>query len=491
MMNGDGKSDIAIVPEKPPNNAVGTAAEAVEGRAVAAGNSLQRNAHRTQGRASVHSSLERVRQAAKRGEKTRFTALLHHVYAVQTLWYAYYALKREASPGIDGETWRHYGERLQENLEDLSQRLKREAYHAKPVRRAYITKADGRQRPLGVPALEDKIVQRAVVTVLNAIYERDFKGFSYGFRPGRSQHHALNALTVAIQTRRVNWVLDADIRSFFDTLQHDWLLKFVEHRVADRRIIRLIQKWLAAGVLEDGQWTHSEEGTVQGGSISPLLANLYLHYVFDVWIERWRKKQARGQVIVVRYADDFIVGFEHRHEAEQFLVQLKQRFAHFGLELHPDKTQLVEFGRWAERDRKRRGEGKPETFNFLGFMHSCMKTSKGRFAVLRQTMRKKMQAKLLAVKIELRKRMHQTIPEQGVYLRAVVRGHFQYYGVPRNGPALHTFRQAVGRQWWQILRRRSQTGTVPWERMYRYIDNHLPPARVCRPYPTLRHVVTT
>lgn len=491
MMNGDGKSDTAVVPQKPPNNAGGPAAEAAEGRAVVEGNLLQRNACRTQSRGSVPSALEQVRQAAKRGKTTRFTALLHHVYAIERLQAAYYALKREASPGIDGETWRHYGEQLRENLEDLSQRLQRGAYRAKPVRRAYIAKADGRQRPLGVPTLEDKIVQRAVVTVLNAIYEQDFKGFSYGFRPGRSQHQALDALTVGIQTRRVNWVLDADIRSFFDTLQHDWLLKFVAHRVADRRVIRLIQKWLAAGVLEDGQWTHSEEGTVQGGSISPLLANLYLHYVFDLWIDRWRKKQARGAVIVVRYADDFIVGFEHQHEAKQCLVELTQRCAQFGLELHPDKTRLVEFGRWAERDRTRRGEGKPETFNFLGFTHSCAKTRKGRFAVLRQTMRKKMHAKLLEVKIELRKRMHHPIPEQGAYVRAVVRGHLQYYGVPRNGPALHTFRRAVSRQWWQILRRRSQTGTVPWGRMYRYIQFFLPPARVCRPYPTLRHVVTT
>jgi group II intron reverse transcriptase/maturase len=421
----------------------------------------------------------------------RFTTLLHHAYAIDRLRSAYYALKREAAPGVDGETWKHYGEQLEPNLQDLSERLKRGAYRAKPVRRAYIAKADGRQRPLGVPALEDKIVQRAVVEVLNAIYEQDFIGFSYGFRPKRSPHDALNALAVAVQTRGVNWVLDADIRSFFDTLDQGWLVKFVEHRVADRRVIRLIQKWLSAGVLEEGRRTRSEVGTVQGGSVSPLLANIYLHYVLDLWVQRWRKKQAHGEVIVVRFADDFIVGFEHRREAEQFLVELKQRFAQFGLELHPEKTRLVEFGRWAARDRERRGEGKPETFNFLGFTHSCSKTRKGRFVVLRQTMRKRMQAKLQAVKLELRQRMHAAVAEQGKYLRAVLSGHLRYYGVPRNGSALGAFRQAVGRLWWQTLRRRSQRRHVPWKRMTLYIQRYLPAARICHPYPTLRHAVRT
>jgi RNA-directed DNA polymerase len=491
MMHGDGKSDTARVPEKPPNNAGGPAAEEVEGRAVAKGNSLGGNACRTQSRVDARSALERVRDAARRDKKLRFTALLHHVYAIERLRQAYYALKREAAAGVDGETWAHYGEQLEANLVDLSQRLKRGAYRAQPVRRAYIEKADGRQRPLGVPALADKIVQRAVVEVLNAIYEQDFLGFSYGFRPRRSPHDALNALTVAIQTKRVNWVLDADIRSFFDTLDRSWLEKFVEHRVADRRVVRLIQKWLRAGVLEEGRRIQSEVGTVQGGSISPLLANLYLHYVFDLWIQRWRKKQARGEVIVVRFADDFIVGFEHRHQAEQFLVVLRERFAKFGLELHPGKTRLVEFGRWAARDRQQRGQGKPETFNFLGFTHSCTKTQKGRFAVLRQTMRKRMQAKLHEVKAELRQRMHTTIPEQGAYLRAVVAGHLRYYGVPRNGSAVHAFRQGVGRLWWQSLGRRSQGRHVSWGRMYRIITRYLPLARICHPYPTLRHVVTT
>jgi group II intron reverse transcriptase/maturase len=340
--------------------------------------------------------------------------------------------------------------------------------------------------------LEDKIVQRAVVEVLGAIYEQDFAGFSYGFRPGRGQHDALNALTVAIQTRKVSWVLDADIRSFFDTLQHSWLVKFVEHRVADRRVVRLIQKWLRAGVLEEGRRIRSEVGTVQGGSISPLLANIYLHYVFDLWIQQWRKKQAHGQLIVVRYADDFVVGFEHRREAEQFLADLKQRFAQFGLELHPDKTRLIEFGRFAASNRNRRGEGKPETFDFLGFTHSCGKTRKtGSFVVLRQTMRKRMTAKLQAVKEELRRRRHTAIDEQGKYLRAVVQGHMRYYAVPRNMPALKAFRRAIGRLWWKSLGRRSQRGRIKWERMARILRYCLPRVRIYHPYPSLPRTVTT
>jgi group II intron reverse transcriptase/maturase len=492
MMNGDGKSDTAVVPEKLPNKAAEPAAEAVEGREVAEGKTPKHNTLRTQSREGVHSTLERIRQAARQQKQLRFTALLHHVYDVERLRQAYFALKREAAAGVDGETWKHYGEQLGENLQDLSQRLQRGAYRAKPVRRAYIEKADGRQRPLGVPVLEDKIVQRAVVEVLGAIYEQDFAGFSYGFRPGRGPHDALNALTVAIQTRKVSWVLDADIKSFFDTLQQSWLVKFVEHRVADRRIVRLIQKWLRAGVLEEGRRTRSEVGTVQGGSISPLLANIYLHYVFDLWTQRWRKKQARGQVIVVRYADDFVLGFEHRHEAEQFLVDLKQRFSQFGLELHPEKTRLIEFGRFAASNRDRRGRGKPETFDFLGFTHSCAKTRKtGSFVVLRRTMRKRMQSKLQEVKAQLRRRRHTTLGEQAEYLRAVVRGHLQYYGVPRNLPALNAFRWALGRLWWRSLSRRSQRGRITWERMARIMRYTIPPARIYRPYPSLSHVVRT
>jgi RNA-directed DNA polymerase len=491
MTNERGKSDRPIVPGKPPNKAEGPAAEAVEGRGRAKGNSLEPNALRTQSRGSAHSALERVREAARKDRGQRFTALLHHVYDIDRLRQAYLALKRDAAAGVDGQTWRSYGEGLEENLQDLSLRLRRGSYRAKPVGRVFIAKADGRQRSLGVPALEDKIVQRASVEVLNAIYETDFVGFSYGFRAGRSQHDALDALTVGIERRRVSWVLDADIRGFFDALNHEWLVKFIEHRIADRRVVRLIQKWLSAGVLEDGKRTRAETGTVQGGSVSPLLANVYLHYVFDLWIGQWRKRQARGDVIVVRYADDFVVGFEHRHEAERFLADLQTRFAKFGLELHPDKTRLIEFGRFADTNRKRRGGGKPETFDFLGFTHSCGKTRRGRFTVLRKTMRKRRQAKLREVKDQLRRRLHDPIPEQGRYLRAVVAGHCRYYGVPFNGPQLVAFRHEVGRLWCRTLRRRSQKHRMPWKRMQRYIDRWLPSARVCHPYPSQRLFVTT
>src|SRR5438093_4125478 len=454
MMDGRGKSASPVVSGKLLSWGEEAAAEGAEGRGLAKGNSPERNALRTQRRDSALSALEQVRQAAREVRKQRFTALPHHVYAVERLRAAYFALKREAAAGIDGETWRHYGENLDGNLQDLSSRLQRGAYRAKPVRRAYIPKADGRVRPLGVPTLEDKIVQRAVVEVLNAIYEIDFLGFSYAFRPGRSPHAALDALSVGLLTKRVNWVLDADIRGFFDTLDHGWLVKFLEHRVADRRVVRLIQKWLRAGVLGDGQRTQSDTGTVQGGSISPLLANLYLHYVFDLWVQRWRQTQARGDAVVVRFADDFAVGFEHRQDAERFLVELRERFSRFRLELHPDKTRLIEFGRFADQNRRGRGDGKPETFNFLGFTHSCAKTRTGRFTVLRQTMRSRWQAKLKDVKVELRRRLHRPIPEQGTYLRAVVQGHFHYYGMPMNGPALSAFRRAVGRLWRQVLCRR-------------------------------------
>jgi group II intron reverse transcriptase/maturase len=491
MMNGSGKSDSSVVPAKPPNKAAEPAAEAGEGSGLAKGNSPERNALRTQRRERAPSALERVRQAARKDRKQKFTALLHHVYDVDGLRAAYLALQRDAAPGIDGETWRHYGEALEENLRDLSARLRRGAYRAKPVRRAYIAKADGRLRPLGVPTLEDKLVQRAAAEVLSAVYEPDFLGFSYGYRPGRNPHQALDALTVGIETRRVNWVLDADLRDFFGTLDHGWLVKFIEHRVADRRVVRLIQKWLRAGVLEEGKRTRSPVGTVQGGSISPLLANVYLHYVFDLWVQRWRQRQAQGDVIVVRFADDFVVGFEHRHEAERFLAELRERLARFGLELHPDKTRLLEFGRFADKNRRDRGDGKPETFDFLGFTHACGKTRRGKFTVLRQTMRRRWQAKLREVRAELRRRLHDPIPEQGAYLRSVLLGHNRYYGVPRNGPSLAAFRNATSRLWRASLMRRSQVGFVSWTRMARHIARWLPTPRICHPYPDQRLAFVT
>jgi group II intron reverse transcriptase/maturase len=491
MTNDRGKSDRLVVPQKSSNKAGRPAAETREGSERAEGNSPDSHDDRTQRRVHPSDGIERVRQAARRDTKQRFTALLHHVYDVARLRTAYLALKRDAAAGIDGETWQHYGQDWEGNLRDLSARIKRGAFRASPVRRAYIDKTDGRKRPLGIPTLEDKIVQRAVAEVLGAIYEQDFLGFSYGFRPKRSPHHALDALAVGIDTRRVNWVLDADIQGFFDTLNHEWLVRFLEHRVADRRVVRLIQKWLRAGVLEEGVRTRSEVGTVQGGSISPLLANVYLHYVFDLWVQRWRTRQAHGDVVVVRFADDFVVGFEHREEAERFLADLRERFARFGLTLHPDKTRLIEFGRSADRNRRDRGDGKPETFNFLGFTHTCSKTRKGRFTVLRQTMRRRWQAKLREVKTELWQRLHDSIPVQGAYLRSVIVGHTRYYGVPRNGPSLTAFHAALARLWRVTLMRRSQTAFVSWERMRRLMARWLPAPHICHPYPNQRLAFVT
>jgi group II intron reverse transcriptase/maturase len=486
MTNDSGKSDSPGVPEKSPNKAIKRAAEAMEGRGLAKGNRSKQNTLRTQGRIRAQSALRRIRQAVRKDKRQRLTALYHHVYNVDILREAYYALKRNAAPGVDGETWQHYGENLEDNLKGLSERLKRGAYRAKPVIRQYIPKVDGRKRPIGIPILEDKIVQRAVVEVLNSVYELDFLGFSYGFRLGRSQHHALDALYVGIMLKKVSWMLDADIRAFFDTLNHECLVKFIEHRIADRRILRLIQKWLRAGVLEEGKRICSEVGTVQGGSISPLLANIYLHYVLDLWVQRWRNKETRGDVIIVRFADDFVAGFQHRSEGERFLDLLRERFSKFGLELHPEKTRLIEFGRFAALNRARRGERKPETFNFLGFTHICGKTRKGKFTVLRRTIRRRFQLKLKEIKAELRRRMHDPIPEQGTYLRSVVEGHCRYYGVPMNGPSISVLRKEVCRLWLKALRRRSHKHKLTWDRMTRLIARWIPPTRVCHPYPLLR-----
>ena len=492
MMNEHGKSDRPVIPAKSLNKAGQPAAEGTEGSGLTKGNLPQQNACRTPSREDAPSALERVRQAAKKDKEMRFTALFHHIYNPETLRTAYYSLKKEVAPGVDGETWRHYGDTLEDNLQELSHRLKRGAYRAKPVRRVYIDNSDGRKRPLGVPVLEDKIVQRATVEVLNAIYETDFLGFSYGFRPGRSQHNALDALYTGLLTRKGNWVLDVDIRSFFDGLSHEWLVKFVEHRIADRRVVRLIQKWLRAGVLEDGKRIRTEEGTPQGGSASPLLANLYLHYVFDLWAQRWRRRQARGDMIIVRFADDIVVGFQGKADAVRFWAELIERMREFSLQLHPEKTRLLEFGPYAVANRKKRGDGKPETFNFLGFTHICgKKRSNGRFTVLRQTIRQRLQAKLSAVQAELKQRLHDPIPEVGQWLRSVVGGHIRYYGVPANNAALHTFRFQVGRLWHRALLRRSQNARVPWNRMRRLIDRWLPPARPCHPYPLRRMRVIT
>jgi len=437
----------------------------------------------------LHSALDRVRQVACRDKELKFTSLWHHVYHIKRLREAYLACKRDAAAGVDGQTWQAYGEELESNLQNLSERLARGTYRARPVRRVYIPKADGRQRPIGIPVLEDKIVQRATVQVLNAIYETDFLGFSYGFRPGRSAHMALDALAVGIQTKKVSWLLDADIRGFFDTLSHQWLTKFVEHRVADDRVVRHIQKWLNAGVMEEGKRVEQEEGTPQGGSISPLLANIYLHYVLDLWADQWRKTRANGDVIIVRYADDFVVGFQHESDARRFLDELRERFRQFNLELHAQKTRVIEFGRFAAERRERRGQGKPQTFNFLGFTHICDKTRSGKFIVLRRTMASRVRTKLKTLGRELRRRMHAPVAEVGQWLSRVLGGYYGYFGVPRNYPMLDSFRQRVRRLWHRALNRRSQVGAVTEAKLRRIADRWLPTPRVCHPYPEARLAV--
>jgi RNA-directed DNA polymerase len=486
-MNGHQKSDRFVVPANLPNKAA--AAEAGEERERAKGNA---DGEARPGRSAgpgVSSELDRVRQVARRDKEARFTALLHHV-TVHRLMLAFDDLKKDAAPGVDGVTWRDYEQDLFENLRDLHERVQSGRYRASPSRRVYIPKADGRQRPLGIATLEDKIVQRAVVEVLNAVYEADFRGFSYGFRPGRKPHDALDALAAGIYGKKVNWVLDADIRDFFGQLDRAWLDKFLRHRIADERVLRLVSKWLAAGVIEDGTWTETELGAPQGASASPLLANVYLHYVLDLWADWWRKHHAHGDVIIVRWADDFIVGFEHHMDAEKFLAGLRERFARFGLELHPGKTRLIEFGRFAATSRARRGLGKPETFDFLGFTHICAKSRNGRFWLKRITISKRMRAKLKAVKDQLRQRMHEPIPEQGRWLAAVVRGHTNYYAVPGNLQAVAAFRDQIARHWLKTLRRRGQKTRTDWARMHRITTRWLPPARVMHPFPQTRFAAT-
>ena len=482
-MNERGKSDSPVVPAKPPNKT--SVAEVVEERGLAKGNTAgkPRPGHRAGSDASH--ALDRVRHVARQDKEARFTALLHHVDRAR-LRAAYWAISPKAAPGVDGMTWEAYGQNLGANLQDLHARLHTGRYRARPSRRAYIPKADGRQRPLGIAALEDKIVQRAVVEVLNAIYEVDFRGFSYGFRPGRSPHHALDALAVGIERKNVNWVLDADIREFFTSLDHRWLMRFLEHRIADQRVLRLIGKWLSAGVIENGEWSQTVDGAPQGASASPLLANVYLHYVFDLWVAWWRRRHAHGDVIIVRFADDFVAGFEYEDDARQFLTDLRERFAKFGLELHPDKTRLLEFGRHAAWRRAARGVGKPETFDFLGFTHLCGKTKTGRFWLRRITISKRMRAKLREVNDQLKRRRHQPIPMQGQWLAAVVRGHLAYYAVPGNTDAVAAFRTQATRHWYKALRRRSQRTRLNWERMNRIATRWLPPARVKHPFPNVR-----
>ena len=475
MMHGREKSDPAIVAVKPTNKAGQPAAELVEPRAGAEGNASQQSTRRAQDRESVSQALERIRQAARQRKKEKFTALLHH--SASTCSGRRSSRSSETPhPGVDGLTWQDYEADLDRRIEDLHARVHRGAYRALPSRRRYIPKADGRQRPLAVAALEDKIVQRATVAVLNAIYEEDFLGFSYGFRPERSQHDALDALIVGITSKKVNFILDADIRSFFDEVSQEWLVRFLEHRIGDPRIIRLIQKWLKAGVLEDGVVTVSDKGTGQGSVISPLLANVYLHYVFDLWAERWRRREATGDMIIVRYADDIVVGFEHEADARRFWDAMRERLrgvlavASSG-EDPPDRVRPLCGGR-----REQRGLGKPETFKFLGFMFICGKSRRGNFHLKRKTRRDRMRAKLKEIKEELRRRMHQPIPEQGHWLAQVVAGYFAYHAVPTNSRRSSAFRHHVTDLWRRTLRRRSQKDGMTWERMAKLADDWLPEA---------------
>ena len=488
MMYGPEKSDPSVVAVKPANKAGQPAAERAEPRDGTKGNTDQPRTRRTQSRGSVSPGLERVRNAARQRKKERFSALLHHV-TVDLLRDAFMALKRRAAPGVDGVTWQDYEVGLEGNLQDLHANVHRGTYRALPVRRRFIPKPGGQMRPLGIAALEDKIVQRAVVVVLNAIYEEDFLGCSYGFRPGRSQHDALDALCVGITTTRVNWILDADIRSFFDRIDQTWMVRFLEHRIGDERIIRLVRKWLKAGVLDEGELRVSEEGTPQGAVISPLLANVFLHYVFDLWAVQWRRREATGNMIFVRYADDLVAGFEHESDARRFWDAMRMRFERFGLELHGDKTRLLEFGRHAAARRKQRGLGKPETLKFLGFIFICGKTRSGGFQLQRKTRGDRMMARLKEIKAQLRERMHHAIPEQGKWLKAVVTGYFAYHAVPTNSRALGTFRHYVTVLWRRTLRRRSQKDHLTWSRIAKLAAHWLPPPRILHPWPSQRFAV--
>jgi len=466
-----------------------TAAEPVEPRVGTKGNACQQTMPWAQSQTGMPHALERIRKVARERKKERFISLFHHI-SVELLEEAFYELKADAAPGVDRLTWKDYEANLERNLEDLHDRVHRGAYRALPSRRVYIPKPDGRQRPLAVAALEDKIVQRAVVALLNAIYEEDFLGISYGFRPGRGTHDALDALCVGIHSKKVSFILDADIRSFFDEINQKWLIRFLEHRIGDRRIIRLIQKWLKAGVLEDGIVSVSGKGTGQGSVISPLLANIYLHYALDLWAVRWRRREATGDMIIVRYADDFIIGFQHEHDARRFLDEMRERLGKFALSLHPEKTRLIEFGRFAAERRERRGLGKPETFDFLGFTFICGKTRAGKFQIRRKSRRDRMRAKLRMIKEEMWQRIHQPIPVQGRWLGRVVRGYFNYHAVPTNARALHVFLHHITDLWRRTLRHRSQKDRMTWERMTQLVDDWLPKPTILHPWPSDRFAVT-
>ena len=488
-MNDNRQSDEPVVPRRPSNERAGRPVreETAEGRGSAKENPGQPPRHRAQDRTEPKQALARIREAVRSDKERVFTSLWHHIYDPARLRGAYQALPRRAAAGIDGMTWQEYGLRLEENLTDLSARLRRGAFRAKAVKRAWIPKADGRKRPIGVPALEDKIVQRSTAEVLSAIYETEFKGFSYGFRPGRSAHMALDALTVGIEQKPVRWILDADIKGFFDAINHDQLLKMIEDRICDPRVLRQLRKWLHAGVMEDGKLQYAQQGTPQGGSISPLLANIYLHHVLDVWADTWRAG-VDGAVMIVRYADDFVVGFQRQEDALSFLHDLKERLGAYGLELHSEKTRLIEFGRYARDNRRRRGDRKPEVFNFLGFTHICSVTRQGSFKLLRQTQRERLHRSVTRTTAELNRRRHWPLEAQGQWLGRVLRGHLQYYAVPSNGPALRGYRNALLRVWHHSLRSRSGRDRTSWRDIWRYVQRWLPPIQIYHPYPSDRFV---
>ena len=488
-MNDSRNSDESIVPSTSPNKAeTESASEAGEERGSAKRNTTEPALPRAQKRKRKSLGLHGVREAARKDSKLVFNNLFHHLSA-ELLLESFENLKKTAAVGVDEVTWHDYEHNVADNIAALHDRLHRGAYRANPSKRIWIPKPDGRQRPIGIASLEDKIVQQAMVWVLQSIYEQDFLGFSYGFRQGRSQHQALDALNVAICDRRVNWILDADIAGFFDAIDHQWLIKFLEHRIGDQRILRVIRKWLTAGVSEEGQWTKSTVGTPQGAVISPLLANVYLHYVFDLWIQWWRTQNCVGDVVVIRYADDFVIGFEHQNEAKRCLAELHERFAKFGLELHGDKTRLIEFGKHAKRRRAQRGEGAPETFDFLGFTHVCAHTlAHGRFVVHRYSIAKRVRATLAKIKEQLRRRLHRPLGETGRWLRRVVTGWLNYHAVPFNTDRIDRFVNEVGRLWLMALRRRSQRGRSrwTWERFGRLAAKYLPRPTIKHPYPHQR-----
>jgi group II intron reverse transcriptase/maturase len=487
----DEKSDKIIVPQKQSNKGKSFLAETVEGRILPKGNTGQTAAVRTQGRGTASSGLAGVRQVAQRERDVQFTALLHHITVV-LLEQSYFALKRKSAPGIDGVTWQSYGENLTEKLTALHDQIHRGSYRAQPARRTMIPKADGTERPLSILCLEDKIVQQAVVYVLEAIYEPDFMGFSYGFRRGRGQHDALDALSVGLQRKRVNWVLDADIQRFFDAMNHEWMLRFLQHRIGDKRLLRLIVKWLKVGVMNEQHIERSQVGAPQGAVISPILANVYLHYAFDLWANQWRRRNATGDVIIIRYADDSVFGFEYEHEAQQFLRDLQERLKGFGLTLHPEKTRLIRFGRTAARDRKKLGLGKPEVFDFLGFTHFCSQGKRsGSFVVGRKTNKKRMRATLQLIKLELRRRLHDTIALTGKWLSKVLTGHMNYFSVPGNYPSLWAFFTEVRNYWLRSLRRRSQKAFISWGQFVERTDRFIPKIRILHPQPFRRFNVRT